>query len=161
MRGRLEENGGEQRFPRSRPSETGTQPGPPSGLCASGGARPLPVPSVSPGPQSWPWAARGGGMCRGCARHASVPPKGTTFLSWYLRTFPGPCCLGIELPWSSSWEDGGVVSACGEEWRPRDGPGCAPVMSPPRGEDESMFFADFSLQSVIGQRLPWLCAQIH
>ena len=71
--------------------------------------------------------SKGSGTCRRYARHASVPHKGTTFLSWYLCTFPGPCCLGIELPWSSSWEDGGVVSAGGEEWRPRDGPGCAPV----------------------------------
>lgn len=106
-------------------------------VCVSDGARSLLLAAVSPGPQSRPWAMRGGGTFRGCARHASVPPKGTTFLSWYPRTFPSPCCLGVELPWSSSWEDGGVVSVCGEEWRPRDGPGCASVMSSPGGEAET------------------------
>lgn len=106
-------------------------------VCVSDGARPLPLAAVSPGPQSRPWAARGGGTCFRSPRHASVPPMGTTFLSWYPRTFPSPCRLGVKLPWSSSWEDGGVVSFCGEEWSPRDGPGCASVMSSPGGEAET------------------------
>lgn len=29
------------------------------------------------------------------------------------------------------------VSACGENWRPRDGAGCAPVMPSPSGEAET------------------------
>ena len=125
-------------FPRLQPSETGAQLGPPQGLYVCVRWCKVSAVGCSLSRASVPAVGNEGRWdFGGCARHASVPPKGTTFLSWYPRTFPSPCCLGVELPWSSSWEDGGVVSGCGEEWRPRDGPGCASVMSSPGGEAET------------------------